>query len=438
MRRFKWLIALFAVLALVAAACGGDDSGEGDGNGDGDGLSGKSVTIFGPESSDEEAGALQDALNVFSARTGIRAFYTGARDFSDQINAQAGGGNPPDIAVFPQPGKVADFARQGFIQAVPDDVTSAVAAQWPEAWMAFGNVDGTQYAIPNKSDLKSLVWYKPARFAELGYEIPESWDDLKALTDKAIADGNTPWCVGIESGPATGWTFTDWVEDLTLRFEGADYYDQWVDHTVPFNGPEMEAIWNEVLDLWNKEGAVYAAGGSIAATPFGDNGEPLANDQCLMHRQASFFAAFYPEGTTFGEGGEVDVFYFPAVGDDRPVLVAGTVVAAFKDAPEVWAVMEYFGSAEYAEERQKSQTARKDGGLSGFLTANGDVDLSVFQPIEQSFVNILTTGDPARFDGSDLMPAAVGAGTFWTEATSAVNGDKSVTDALAAIESSWP
>ena len=45
--------------------------------------------------------------------------HTGARDFSDQINAQAAGGNPPDIAMFPQPGKVIDFANQGFLLPIP-------------------------------------------------------------------------------------------------------------------------------------------------------------------------------------------------------------------------------------------------------------------------------------------------------------------------------
>ncbi len=452
MKKFRWLL-LIAVFALVAAACGdsSDDTSapatdattaatdappatdppEVD-------LSGRNVTIFGPESSEEEAGSFQDALDVFNERTGINAQYTGARDFSDQINAQAVGGNPPDIAIFPQPGKVADFAREGLLQAVPADVAAASQAQWPDAWIGFSTVDGAMFGVPNKSDLKSLVWYEPGRFSADGYAVPETWDELKALADQIIADGGTPWCVGIESGPATGWTFTDWNEDLLLRFEGADYYDQWVAHEVPFNDAPIESIWNEILGEWNKDGAVFAAGGSIAATPFGDNGQPLVDGDCYMHRQASFFSAFIPEGTTFGPDG-IDVFYFPAVDPaTRPVLVAGTQAAAFRDAPEVWAVMEYLTSAEYANVRAAKQSERKGGGLSGFLSANTDADLSNWLPLEQSFIEILQTGDPARFDASDLMPAAVGTGTFWVEATSAVNGDKSVTDALQSIEDSWP
>jgi alpha-glucoside transport system substrate-binding protein len=157
-----------------------------------------------------------------------------------------------------------------------------------------------------------------------------------------------------------------------------------------------------------------------------------------MHRQASFFAAFLPEGTVVGPDGEVNVFYFPSADDTRPVLTAGTYVSAFRDAPEVWAVIKYMGTAEYSTERQRAQAARKGGGQSGYLSANLEQDLSVYNELEQSFVEILLSADPARFDASDLMPAAVGAGTFWTEGTSAVNGDKTVAEAFAAIEASWP
>ncbi|MCY4371016.1 MAG: ABC transporter substrate-binding protein [bacterium] len=402
-------------------------------------LAGTTVTVFGPESSDAEAGSHQAALDIFAAQNGMTIQYTGERSFSDLINAQAAGGNPPDIAVFPQPGKIADFAREGWLLPIPDDVLATMDENIGAAWNSFGNVDGVQYAIPTKADLKSLVWYRPADFAANGYDVPTTWADLRALTQQMINDGNVPWCVGIESGGATGWAFTDWVEDLTLRYQGAEFYDQWVDHSIPFNSPEMNAIWTEILDLWNTPGAVYAEGGTISSTFFGDNGRPLVEGDCMMHRQASFFSAFFPDGTGFGPDG-VDVFYFPSVSGDRPVLGAGTLVAAFRDAPEVWAVMEYYATPQYADNRQRFQNLSKGGGavLSGFLSPNLNANLDLYQPLEQSFLDILFTAEVVRFDGSDLMPAAVGAGTFWTEATSAVNGDKTVEEATQAIENSWP
>jgi alpha-glucoside transport system substrate-binding protein len=456
-----WFIAVLSVLALVASACATDEGGDATTTTEGAtattadagtdtteastdttveemDLTGTEVTVFGSESSDEEAGAMQDALNIFAEANGMTITFTGARDFSDQINAQAAGGNPPDIAIIPQPGKVADFAREGFILALPDDVVAVLDENWDPAFTVFGNVDGVQYGVNNKADIKSLVWYSPTAFADAGYALPESWDELKTLTNTMIADGNIPWCVGIESGGATGWPFTDWVEDLLLRYEGVDVYAQWWQHEIPFNDDRVKTVWNEVLDVWNTPGAVFASEGSIAATPFGANGEPLANGDCFMHRQASFFSAFLPEGTVTGPDG-ISVFYFPpGPTGARPVLGGGTLPVAFRDAPEVWAVMKYYASSEYANNRQIAQQARKGGELSGFLSAAKNQDMNNYLPLEQVMIGFMLDAETLSFDGSDLMPAAVGAGTFWTEGTSAVNGDSTVDEATQAIEDSWP
>lgn len=403
-------------------------------------LAGTSVTVFSSEDGVDEATGIQRALDVFAAETGIEITHTGARDFSDQINAQAVGGNPPDIGMFPQPGKVRDFASQGYLLPLDPAVDAAVRPQWPAGTLETYSVDGVAYALQTKTDLKSIVWYNTQVFADGGYEIPTTLTELFDLSAQMIADGQTPWCIGIESGPATGWTFTDWMEDMMLRLEGPEAYDEWTANTLKFSDPRVVAVGDAILNVWNTPGNTYAAGGSIAATAHSaDNGPPLADGTCAMVRQASFFAAFLPEGTPVGPDGQVDTFYFPAAdASSSPVLTAGNSAAAFRDAPEVWAVMEYLGSTQYAEERQKAQREIKGGDASGFLTANLGVDLTLWNELEGGFISILASADPARFDGSDLMPAAVGSGSFWTEGTSAVNGDKSVADAFAAIDATWP
>ncbi len=156
----------------------------------------------------------------------------------------------------------------------------------------------------------------------------------------------------------------------------------------------------------------------------------------MMHRQASFFAGFFDPGTTFGPDG-VDVFYFPS-NEGAPVLGAGTLVAAFADRPEVWAVMEYMAGPVYAERRQVAQSEFNGGGVSGFLSANRNLDQSVYLPLEQSLLEILANASVVRFDASDLMPADVGAGTFWTEGTAAINGEQDAQEAADKIEASWP
>lgn len=445
----NWLIALLAVLAMIVSACaepegdGGSDTTTDDGSDtttatDVD-LSGTSVTVFSSEDGPDEAGGIQAALDVFAERHDMEITHTGARDFSDQINAQAAGGNPPDIGMFPQPGKVIDFANQGFLLPIPDDLAESVRPNWASGTLETYTVDGDVYALQVKTDLKSIVWYNTGIFEENNYEVPTTLDDFFSLVETMNADGVTPLCVGIESGPATGWVFTDWMEDMMLRVEGPEAYDRWATNELAFDDPSVVAVGEQIIDLWNTEGNVLAPGGSIAATAHSaDLGQPLFDGDCAMVRQASFFAAFLPEGTNVGDDGEINWFYFPANGDIQPVLTAGNAAAAFRDAPEVWAVMEYMASAEYAEERQKAQRELKGGGLSGFLTANTNVDLSLWDPLEQTFIDTLFEADPARFDVADLMPSAVGSGSFWTEGTSAVNGDKTVQEAFEAIQASWP
>lgn len=400
-----------------------------------------SVTVFGVEDSESEAGAEQAALKAFGDANGITVTYVGRRDFEQQINSQVLGGNPPDIALFPQPGKLASFAQDGDLKEVPADVVSTVSAEWADSYMAFSRIDGKQYGVPLKADLKSLVWYEPAVWKAKGYEVPTTLTAFKDLEDKMIANGDTPLCVGIESGTATGWPFTDWVEELILREQGIDYYNKWVSHEIPFNDQKVVDTFNEIAGpdgMWTKEGAVYASGGSIAATAFGDNAASLVQGKCMMHRQANFFAANFPSGTKFGDGeGEVSTFYFPS-DSGHPVLVGGLQAAAFRDAPEVWKVMEYLGSADYANARQKAQRQLAGGDLSGFLTGNSKADKANWAELEQGFLETLATASPAAFDGSDNMPAEVGSGAFWTEGTSFVNGDEDAKTATDNIQAAWP
>jgi len=442
-RRFG---AMLVGLSLVAAACGGD--------GDGDTAEapadepaaaeeapaeGKTeILVTGPERSEEQAGALQEVLGAWGEANGVEVTYLGSADWEAEINTQVEGGNPPDISIFPQPGKLADFARAGYVVPVAD--FALAENDWSDAWNVFGVVDGVTYGVPVKSDMKSLVWYKPATFAEAGYEVPTTFADFLTLVDTMANDGSgtKPLCVGIESGQATGWTYTDWVEEMVLRQHGAEVYDGWVSHEIPFSDPRIMESMQAVVDLWTEDN-VYAASGTIAATAFGDNGIPLVEGDCYMHRQASFFSGFIPEGTVFGPEG-VDVFYFPDINGDAPVLGAGTLAAAFNADPNVHALLGYMSSAEYAEARQQAQQALKGGSpaLSGFLSAAQGQDLSVYEPLEQSILNALASAGIVRFDASDLMPADVGAGTFWTEGTSLVNGDITVAEAAAAIDASWP
>ncbi|NLD75742.1 MAG: carbohydrate ABC transporter substrate-binding protein [Acidimicrobiales bacterium] len=419
------------VFALLGAGCADDDDGDDTSTGgNGGDTSGQSVTMFGPEVEGEAQG-LVDAFAAFEEDTGITIDYTGDRSFEQLIGTRVDGGDPPDIAFFPQPGKIRDFAPDAV--ALPESVVSIMEDNFDQGMIDLATVDGEVYGVPVKADLKSLVWYSPDDFEENGYEVPETMEDLLALADTMIAAGQTPFCVGIGSDAATGWPFTDWVEDFMLRLKGPEVYDQWVNHEIPFNDPQVVEVVQYVYDLWAKEGMVRGNVQNVADIPFADAGLPLLEDECMMHRQGNFYAANWPDGTEIGAEGEVNAFYLPTFADQdfgQVTLTGGIYAVAFSDDPEVIQALEFLAGTQFADDRAPT---------GGFLSPNKNTDVSKYPTeIEQTFAEILAEADPARFDASDLMPGEVGAGTFWTAAVDITSGNKSVQEALDDVEASWP
>ena len=423
-------MATVLTISLLAAACGDDKSDSGD-SGSGDKpYDGKTVTIF-SSIRDVEADRLEAAWADFEAETGIDIKHEGSATFEDDLKLRVEGGDSPDLAFVPQPGLLATLVSGG--KVVPlTNLQADVEANDIDGWVAFGSVDGKFYAPPFGANIKSLVWYSPAAFEEAGYEIPTTWQAMLDLSDQIVADGGTPWCVGAESGGATGWVLTDWVEDFVLRTAGPEVYDKWVAHEIPFNDPAIVAAVDAVGTIVKNDDYVLDGAESIPSTSFQEAGLPLLDGGCFMHRQASFYGNQFPEGTTKGPDGQVNAFYLPVVneGDPKVMLGGGELITAFSDKPEVEAVAKYLTGAEYANNR-----------LAGgnWLSPNKKADIKlVTDPLEQTFATLLAESDVFRFDGSDLMPGPVGAGSFWSEMVEWVVGNKSTDEALAEIESTWP
>ncbi|MEV4756168.1 ABC transporter substrate-binding protein [Micromonospora sp. NPDC049559] len=398
------------------------------------GNDGTKVSIYSTVT-DTEADLLQQSWKQFEDCTGITIDYEGSKEFEAQVGVRVDGGNAPDIAVFPQPGLLKRFADAGKLKALGGDTKALAEQNYSADWLKYATVNGTLYGVPMDSNVKSFVWYSPKTFKDKGYEIPTTWDQLIALSDKIAANGEKPWCVGIESGEATGWPVTDWIEDLMLRTQTPEVYDQWTTHQIPFNDPRVVAAVDRAGTILKNSKYVNAGVGdvkSISTTAWQESGLAITQGKCTLHRQANFYANNWPEGTKIGEDGDVYAFYFPAVDPSKgkPVLGGGQFVSAFADRPEVQKVQTYLASAEFSNSRAK---------LGNWISANNKLDIAnVANPIDKLSVQILQDKSAVfRFDGSDLMPAAVGAGTFWKQMVEWING-KDTAGALAGIESSWP
>ncbi|RFU13982.1 carbohydrate ABC transporter substrate-binding protein [Rhodobacteraceae bacterium W635] len=427
----KTLFASAAALALTAGMAPAQDlmftPGEGGFNWDSldafaaeHDLSGETIDITGPWIG-ADGDLVRSVLAYFEDSTGATVNYSGSDSFEQDIVIATQAGSAPNIAVFPQPGLAADMAAQGLLTPLADGTGDWIRDNYAagESWVSLGSYAGEDgqedlYGFFYKVDVKSLVWYSPEAFDEMGYEIPQSMEDLIALSDQIVADGGTPWCIGLGSGAATGWPATDWVEDLMLRTQPPEVYDQWVTNEIPFDDPRVvNAIETFGQFALNDD---YVSGGSsaVATTDFRDSPAGLFTypAECYMHRQASFIPTFFPENS------EADFFYFPSYEEEdlgNPVLGAGTVWAITEDSDASHALIEFLQTP-IAHELWMAQ--------SGFLTPHSGVNLDVFPTESQRAMNeVLLDATTFRFDASDLMPGEIGAGAFWTGMVDYVSGD---------------
>ena len=400
-------------------------------------LSGQSVSILGPWLGPDKV-LFESMIAYFEAATGADVQYSGSDSFEQQIVIDAEAGSPPDIAVFPQPGLAADLARKGHLRPLGEDIAAWLAENYAagQSWADLGSyagADGSRpfFAFPFKADVKSLVWYVPENFEDAGYDVPQTMEELKALTEQIAADGDAPWCIGLGSGGATGWPATDWVEDLMLRINTPEDYDSWVTNDLKFDDPKVLAAIEEFGWFARNDAFVAGGAGAVAATDFRDSPKGLFTSppQCYMHRQASFIPSFFPEGTVVGQ--DADFFYFPAYADKdlgQPVLGAGTMFAVLSDNPVAMEFIKYLQSP-IAHEVWMAQ--------SGFLTPFTGVNTDVYgDPTLKKMGDILLNATTFRFDGSDLMPGAIGAGVFWTGMVDYAGG-KDAAAVGAEIQKTW-
>jgi alpha-glucoside transport system substrate-binding protein len=399
-------------------------------------LKGTKVTMTGPFTG-EDQNKFNDAVKEFEDKTGIDIQYEGTKEFEATISTRVDGGNPPDIADFPQPGLAASFAKAGKIP----DVSKYIKTDWLkknyiQSYLDIATLDGPSGKITagvwQRGFPKSLIWYPKAAFDAAGYKVPTTWDELMALQDQIVKDGDTPWCIGIESGAATGWPATDWTEEMMLRTTSLENYDKWVAGTLPFTDPIVKNAVKKWSDIWFNDKYVFGGRKSIVTTNFGDAPKPMfekPDPKCWLHHQGSFITSFFPKDAK--PGVDYSVFYMPGIDPQygKPVLFSGDLMVPFTDRPEVRAVESFFSSAASVESWVKAGGAlplQKDASLDWY---SNDVDKSV--------ASVLAGAESVRFDGSDLMPGVVGSGTFWKGISDYVAGTVDLDKAMEEIQAGW-
>jgi alpha-glucoside transport system substrate-binding protein len=399
-------------------------------------LEGEEVEIFGAFASDE-AGRFRETLEPLIEATGMDVEYLDSPAFDTEIVTRVEGGNLPDIAMFPQPGLLLDIAEETGAAPIGEylDVEALEASLIPGFLDAATDSDGNVMGFPVRMAVKSALWYPVPEFEDAGYALPTSDTELTALEEQIVADGGTPWCIGMESGAGTGWPGTDWIEEYMLRLHGPDVYDQWVAHEIPFDSPEVRAAFEKFGELFAVDENVVGGTQGMLGLNFGDSPADLFTDPpgCYLHRQGNFITGFFPEDVVEDLDANVGVTYFPPFEegfDGSPVLVGGDLAMLLIDTPAARATMEFLATETFGESWAAA---------GGWLSPHVGFDASVYPTeVERSLFQIGAEATVARFDASDLMPGPVGTGSFWTGMVDWVSGQRSLDEVLASIDGSWP
>ncbi len=448
--KFRSRIALAAVFAMMLAGCSVEVYEEGAFAGGGPGASGGeavqqddntgTISIAGAATG-TDGEAIQNVIDEgVNANADYTATYTGSDSFEQNIVIQIRGGTPPDLGFYPQPGAVVEQAEQGNLVAL-EDMGFEIAdleARFGKYLISLGEFDGKHYGMPDTVNFKSAVWYNKPAFDEAGYEIPETWDDMMALSQQIIDDGTaeSPWCIGTGSEGATGWPATDWTEDIVLRQAGTDAYDNWVTGDLKFDSPEIKGALETFGEVLFTDGFVYGGHENISSTDFRDAPDPMFDDppKCLLHRQATFIPAFFPEGLVPFE--DYDFFKFPTIDGNDGVLMAGGLIAAFSNRPEIADFLET-----YTGEEAQCLYGKQEGSTSISANVNVGQDCYDNELIGQASVSLIEAlqNEVARFDASDLMPPAVGSGEFWNGMNNYTNdGPDNLDSVVQDIDAAFP
>jgi alpha-glucoside transport system substrate-binding protein len=425
-RRAAVAVAAVASMSISLAACGGGGDSASDS---------KEVTIW--ASVDQPVlDGLKKALAPKAKEKGITVKWSKVENINQLIMTKIQANDTPDIAFIPQPGVVADIVDRGAAQPLDDVVDpSALESSMVPGTLDAGTVDDKLYGMLVSMNVKSLVFYNKKAWDQAGYKAPQSIDELNQLTEQIKADGETPWCMGIESDTATGWPATDWFEDLVMRYGGPDEYNKWVTHETPFDSDVVRESAAEFEKLMFTDGNVLGGREAITSTNFGTAGNPMFDKDgpsCWMYKQGSFITGFFPEDVKKDLDANVGVFGFPPAetGGENPVLGGGDLAMLLSEKTAASDVMNMLSETDIGNDA---------AGSSSFISPHKDFDVSLYpDDLTRSVADVAYSSTAFLFDGSDQMPGEVGAGSFWKEMTAWISGQQELDATLTNIDESWP
>ena len=366
---------------------------------------GDEITLLYQWSGTEEE-KLNEILAPFVEQCGVVLKPESTRDQA-LLDTKVQAGTPPDVAFW----NVAQLEQYKDI-LIPMDTLGAHGENYADFFKSPGTIDGVWLGLPVKADIKTIIWYSPAVFTAKGYTVPTTWDELDALVEQMVANGDVPWSMGMESGDATGWTGSDFIQDILLVQQGPDYVNKIITGEVAYNDAGVKQAY-ETYGKWAKD-AKYTVGGAEGTLSIGFNDAILKvfsdPPEAMMVKQSGFaggtIVAQYPD-MVYGE----DYDFFPVPGA-QGMQGGADWLMVFNDTPAVRALISYLSSLEGG-----ANWAKTSFDLSPNMGADGNyVDPAL---IKKGAALANATGFTP--DLGDTIPGGFGSAE-WAAIVSYVNG----------------
>ncbi|MEW9532771.1 ABC transporter substrate-binding protein [Microbispora sp. NPDC049125] len=396
---------MVALLALAVAACGGN-SADTPAAGQSSGaaapaakpLAGEKIEVAAKWTGDEQAN-FQKVLDAFQAKTGAVVTYTATgEDTGAFLGPRIEAGKAPDVAILPQPGLVQQYADDNSLKPLSPEVQAQIDQNYTPYWKELGSAKGQVYGVLVKAAHKSLIWYRQPAFDDAGAQPAATWDDLIGKTAQTLSDsGTTPFALC----GASGWTLTDLFENIYLSSAGPENYDKLSKHEIPWTDPSVTTALQKMAQIVGKKEFILGGPSGALQTDFPTCvTQVYGQKKAAMVIEADFVAASVGQsGAKVGE--DAKIMPFPKVGDTPSVILGGDVGVVMKDSKGGQALLAFLASKEGGEVWAKQP---------GYLSPNRNVSPENYPDdlTKQLAQTIISAGESARYDMSDLAPSAFG------------------------------
>ena len=403
-KRRMALIALLAVSALFVTACAGGEPGDEGSSTEEEGGGGE-LSVAGSWTGGAEQENFQAVLDAFSEESGVEVRYQGSEDLGTFLGTQIEGGDPPDVAMIPQPGLVRDLAADGSLVEVGADAQAALEENYAPYWSELGTVDGTLYGVYFKAASKGTWWYNQESLEAAGVEPPTTWDEMLE-TAKTVNSSGVPW---LSIGGADAWPLTDIFESVYVQVAGPEKYDQLAEHEIPWTDPSVIETLETMAELFGDDQNLAGGTKGVLEDDFVTSVTQVYADppEAATVYLGDFAAGIINAETSAKVGEGADFFPFPAI-EGTPgeggITGAGDAGVALTDSEEAQELLAFLATPEAGEIWAE---------LGGFTSPNNNVSLDVYpdeisRRIAETVVQASEDGT-YRFDMSDLQPPEFGA-----------------------------